>query len=331
MIKDADENLQLLPIGRPISNTSVYLFDKWMKLVPPGVAGELFLGGDGVARGYLNKPGLTEERFKRAVISHSSLVIGSSEKLSPNDRSSILSTNDQWPMTNDRLYLTGDFCRWLRDGNIEFLGRIDRQVKIRGFRIEPGEIENQLLSHECIKKAVVLESQDKIGEKYLCAYIVPTSISSIEALKSQELRNFLLEKLPEYMIPSYFIPLENIPLTASGKIDRKSLPLPMLEVDDTFVSPQDATQERLVEIWSDLLAIEKEKISIDANFFELGGHSLKAVLMTTKIHQRFDTNIAVTDIFKKPTIREIASLIDAFAWTDNPKIDRRRKREDVLL
>jgi len=306
-----------IPIGKPLPNIKLYILDRDGRLQPIGIPGELSIGGMGLARGYLNRPDLTAERFVHD--------LWDSQDYQDGYHRSYMS------YISKRLYKTGDLAQWLPDGNIQFLGRIDQQVKIRGFRVEPGEIENKLQSHECIKEAVVLEREDKTGDKYLCSYIVPTSIGSKEVLKSQELRNFLVEKLPEYMIPSYFVLLENIPLTPSGKIDRKSLPLPVVNADETFTPPQDETQEQLVEIWSDLLAIEKEKISIDTNFFELGGHSLKAVLMTAKIHQRFDTNLPMTDIFKKPTIRGIASVIDAFTWTDNPKINRRGKREEVVL
>jgi amino acid adenylation domain-containing protein len=297
-----------IPIGKPLDNIRLYIVDAHNKLQGVGIVGELVIAGTGLARGYLNRPELTAEKFGETVISHWSSV-----------------------KTNDRLYRTGDLACWLADGNIEFFGRIDHQVKIRGFRVELGEVENQLVSHERIKEAVILLKKDHIGDKYLCAYIVPTHAGLMDALKPKELRNYLSGKLPGYMIPSYFVILEEIPLTTSGKIDRKALPTPIVKVDETFAAPGDETQEKLAAIWSNLMGIKKEKISIDANFFELGGHSMKMVLMMLKIHQTFNSDIPMTEMFKNPTIRGIASLIDALDWTDNPRINTNQEREEMLL
>jgi len=302
-----------IPIGKPLENVRLYILDKYDHLQSIGIPGELCISGAGLARGYLNRPGLTAEKFRRA-------VIRSSDKLS---------INDQCPMTNDRsskLYLTGDLARWLPDGNIEFLGRMDQQVKIRGYRIELGEIKNRLLKNEKIKDAVVVVKGEESKERYLCAYIVSDKEFEISGLQE-----YLSLELPDYMIPSYFVRLEEIPLTPNGKIDRKALPMPMTMVSDTVVPPENATQERLVGIWSDLMGIKKERISIDINFFKLGGHSLKAVLLTAKIHEAFNIKLSLTEIYKNSTIRRIASLIDIRNWVHDGKRDDEKKREEVFI
>ncbi|MCP5050720.1 MAG: amino acid adenylation domain-containing protein, partial [bacterium] len=202
-----DETATFVPIGKPVANTGVYLFDRWMKLVPVGVTGELFIGGHGVARGYLNRPELTAEKF-------------------------ILTASPHSP-----LYKTGDLAKWHRDGNIEFLGRIDHQVKIRGFRIELGEIENQLLTHDSIKEAVVIQRKDKNGDGYLCAYVASAPGPGL-TLDNTELRDYLSHKLPYYMIPPLFVPIDVIPLTPNGKIDRKALPQPRVKQGEEDLSTE---------------------------------------------------------------------------------------------
>jgi acyl-CoA synthetase (AMP-forming)/AMP-acid ligase II len=200
-------------IGKPVMNTDIYIVDKWGKLLQPGAAGEIWIGGVQVGRGYLNRPELTAEKF---VISHSSLVNGA--------------PNDQFPMTNDHLYKTGDIARWHPDGNLEFLGRLDVQVKIRGFRVEPGEIESRLSNYPGIKDVVVVAREEKGGDKYICAYIVSSSAYEISGV-----REFLSKELPDYMIPSYFVRLEKIPLTPSGKVDRKALPPPERATEESYM------------------------------------------------------------------------------------------------
>jgi amino acid adenylation domain-containing protein len=286
-----------IPIGKPIANSTVYVLDRHYQLVPMGAAGELFVGGDGLARGYLNNPELTSEKFVRAVNRRSSLVISSSE----------LSPNDQCPMTNDRLYKTGDLGRWQPDGNIEFLGRIDHQVKIRGFRIEPGEIENQLLKHPDIKEAAVLcnEHQSSDKSRHLCAFAV-----SDQELDTSLLKEFLSGILPGYMIPSLFVQVNKIPLTSNGKIDRQVL----LEMDanrpgEDYQAPKDIIQKKLADIFAGILGLNKDHIGIAANFFESGGHSLNAITLLSAIHREFQIKLTLPDIFQHPGIRELAECI----------------------
>ncbi|MCU0289077.1 MAG: amino acid adenylation domain-containing protein, partial [Acidobacteria bacterium] len=283
-----------IPIGTPITNTMAYIISKYAHLQPIGVTGELCVGGEGITRGYLNNPELTVEKFKRNVISHMSLVTGKSKnntisysslangKFQRDGNSSNL-TNDQCPMTNDYLYKTGDLARWLPDGNIEFLGRHDYQVKIRGFRIEPGEIENLLLKLPGLKAVFVLTDEEENREKYLCAYIV-----SDKDYEPSELREYLANKLPDYMIPSYFIQMEKIPLTANGKIDRKALPnLTTGALSNEYIPPANEFENKLTQIWAKVLGIEEGKISTHQNFFEIGGTSLNLIKQLSLIHKEF--------------------------------------------
>ncbi|MCU0289985.1 MAG: condensation domain-containing protein, partial [Acidobacteria bacterium] len=225
-------------------------------------------------------------------------------------------TNDQCPMTNDRFYKTGDLARWLPDGPpagggsggvIEFLGRIDQQVKVRGFRIELEEIENRLSSYRSIKEAVVVAKEDNAGDRYLCAYIVEDT--SKPKATGEALKEFLAQTLPGYMIPSYFVSLEKIPLNPNGKVNRKALPEPVVLTGDSHVAPRDIIEEKLVNIWSDLLNIEKESISIDANFFQLGGHSLKCSALALKIQKELDVKLSLVETFKINTIRKLSEHI----------------------
>jgi amino acid adenylation domain-containing protein len=326
---DVDESLSRLPVGRPIGNTTVYLFDQWKNPVPLGVVGELYIGGDGVARGYLNNPELTAEKFKRAVIGHSSLVISRSSKLSP---------NDQCPMTNERLYKTGDLAQWLPDGNIEYLGRMDHQVKIRGFRIELREIESQLLKHEAIKETVVIARGDDpgsasgiSGDNYLCSYIVLHSSHSTYSPKS--LREYLSNLLPDYMIPSYFVQVDKIPLTPSGKLDRKALPAPKITSEEKYTAPRTHIERELVEIWSEVLSRDAVnlKIGIDDSFFELGGHSLKATILISKIHKKLDVIVPLVEVFKRKTIRRLSGYIKDARETKYTDIGLVEKREYYAL
>jgi len=263
-------------IGKPLANTKIYIMDSNNNLQAVGVPGEIYLGGGGLARGYLNRPELTAEKFV---------------------------ANPFEP--GERLYKTGDIARWLSDGNIEFIGRMDQQVKIRGLRIELGEIESQLLKHEAVKETVVLAKEDKNGSKYLCAYLV-----SNRELTVKELRERLSQQLPEYMIPSYFIQLEKIPLTPNGKIDRKALPEPdgNIVTGAEYEAPGNETEEKLVEIWQKVLGADR--IGINDNFFDLGGHSLKATSMAAKIHKELNVEVPLREVFKKPTIKGLAEYIN---------------------
>ncbi|NOQ28199.1 MAG: amino acid adenylation domain-containing protein, partial [Bacteroidales bacterium] len=272
---DLDE-VGSVSIGRPLSNYEIYILDKNLKLQAVGVSGELLIGGKGLARNYLNNLELTTEKF----IEH--------------------------PFKEgEKLYKTGDLARWLPDGNIEFLGRIDDQVKIRGFRIELGEIENTLLRYKNIKESVVLvwgQGEDK----YLCAYVVVE-----ETFNKEEIRNYLSEHLPNYMIPTYFVALEKIPLTRNGKIDKKSLLAPEIKAGSDYVAPNNLIETKLVKIWSEVLNVVSKEISTHVSFFELGGHSLKATVLVSRIHKELDVRLELQDIFKYQSIQGQSELISS--------------------
>ncbi|HLP60743.1 MAG TPA: amino acid adenylation domain-containing protein, partial [Candidatus Deferrimicrobium sp.] len=292
------EYSQGIPIGKPIANSTAYVVDKSTHLVPVGVCGELLVGGDGVSRGYLNNPGLTAERFLN--------------------------------FQHSKLYRTCDLARWLEDGNIEFLGRIDQQVKIRGFRIELAEIEAELLKHNLVKETVVIDREDDAGEKYLCSYIVPEEEFELPVLKE-----FLIERLPNYMVPSYFMRLENIPLNPNGKVDRKALPEPVDKTGGDYDAPENEIEEKMAIIWSEVLGIEKSKLSVKANFFDLGGHSLKIMIMIAKIHKVLNVKLELVQIYKTPTIRGIASLIETIHWLNEPEpgiaLEINQESEEIIL
>ncbi len=301
-----------IPIGKPISNSTVYIVDKYNGLLPiRAAAGELCVSGDGIARGYLNDPELTYEKFIENPF-----------------------------VSGEKMYRTGDMARWLSDGNIEFLGRIDHQVKIRGTRIELGEIENQLLKHENIKEAVVIDRQKGAGstdgsegEKYLCAYVVPHRAGAFDnnSSISLELREYLSVRLLNVMIPSYFIQLDKIPLTPNGKIDRRALPEPEIKAGDEYAAPRNRLEEKLVEIWSKILEIEKSLIGIDSHFFELGGHSLKATIMAAKINKIFNVKLPLAEIFKAPTIRGLSEYIKRSGKVPYATIVPAEKKEYYVL
>ncbi len=267
-------------IGRPIGNTEVFILDKFLQPVPIGVAGELHIGGDGLARGYLRRPDLTAEKF----IAH------------PFN-----------PDSDARLYKTGDLVRYLPNGNIEFLGRIDHQVKIRGFRIELGEIESVLRQHSGINETVVVAREDTPGDKRVVAYFVPANGAAPTA---GELRSFLKEKLPEYMLPSVFVMLKSMPLTPNGKVDRRSLPAPVqaeLAPQATFAAPRDSVESRLVQIWEAVLGVRP--IGVKDNYFELGGHSLLAVKLMSRIAQAFGKTLPTATLLQAPTIEQLATIL----------------------
>jgi len=265
-----------IPIGKPVRNSTVYIIDKFAHLQPIGVVGELCTGGDGVARGYLNRPELTKEKFV------------------PNPF-----------IPGEIIYKTGDLAKWLADGNIEFAGRIDQQVKIKGIRIEPGEIEMHLIAIKGIKEAVVIDKEDDgAGDRYLCAYF-----TSEKGVKISELRRILSRSLPEAFIPQYIVQLEKIPLTTNGKIHRKMLPEPEVRIEGEYKAPTNEIEKKLLNIWTAVLGIQQEKISIDANFFELGGHSLRAMTLIAQIHKIFKIKIPLAEIFRLPDIKRLAQYI----------------------
>lgn len=268
-----------IPIGEPIPNAKAFVINQDDQIQPIGVAGELCLSGDLLARGYLNNPELTAERFVEKPLFY--------EK---------------------RVYRTGDLALWTEGGEIEFLGRIDHQVKIRGRRIELGEIQSHLVKHPNIAEAVVNVLNVK-GESYICAYIV-----CLTQLNMNELRAFLSNWLPEYMMPTYFIPIHKIPLTSNGKINYKSLPFPDVSMTDQFVLPSTKEEIILVGIWSELLGVNKDRIGVGDNFFTLGGHSLNVIKMILKIMKEFNVKISIDDVFDAPTVQEIAKCIIRYKW-----------------
>jgi amino acid adenylation domain-containing protein len=318
--KDYQESI---PIGKPIANSTSYIVNESNHLQPIGTAGELWVGGEGVSRGYLNNPELTFEKFINC-----KFQITNKKGLFKRDYMSHMSHMSY-------IYKTGDLARWLADGNIEFLGRIDHQVKVRGYRIELGEIENQLLKHDEIKEAIVIikDAREERGEqetggegKYLCAYMV-----SGKKLDISTLREELSLHLPDYMIPSYFMQIDRMPLTANGKIDKKVLPAPEVKPGKDHTAPRNRLERQLVQLWSMILGIEPGVIGIDSNFFQLGGHSLKASIMMKKIHETFDVKVSLAEIFKTPTIKGIASLIDAYNRAANVKTNTDQKMEEVVI
>ncbi|MCP4149357.1 MAG: AMP-binding protein, partial [bacterium] len=298
----------IVSIGAPLDNTRVFILDRELRLTPPGTTGELCIAGEGLARGYLNNPQLTAEKFV------------------PNPFA--FETQSPTAGNYNYVYRTGDQARWLKNGNIRFLGRIDTQVKIRGFRIEMGEIETRLRELEEIENAVVSALREDIGENYLCAYIVTPSE---EEIQPEELRRKLAENLPDYMIPVYFMRLDSIPLTTSGKVDVKALPKPQKGTIQQYVAPRDHQEEKLAEIWSQVLAVEKEQIGIDTNFFSMGGHSLKATLLTTRIHKEFAVKVPLAEIFKKPDIRGLAQYIKTMEKETYHTIEAAAKKEYYVL
>ncbi len=297
----------LPPIGRAIANTQIYVLDSQLQPAPIGVPGELYIGGTALARGYLNRPDLTTERFIPNPFSDFGLSILDLR----------LGDSTENPKSY-RLYKTGDRARYLPDGNIEYLGRIDNQVKIRGYRIELGEIEAKLSQHQTIQQSVVLVREDVTGHKRLVAYVVPSQESTATLGTSDltsVLRGFLKEQLPEYMVPSAFVLLESLPLTPSGKVDRRALPAPdqTSEPEKDFVSPRDAMELQLTRIWETVLDIEP--ISVRDNFFELGGHSLLAVRLLAEIEKIFGKNLPLATLIQAPTVEQLASILRQQGWS----------------
>jgi amino acid adenylation domain-containing protein len=314
-------------IGTPIANASIYILDESLQPVIPGAAGEICISGTGIARGYLNKPELTAERFKRAVISHLSLVISNSEKSFP---------NDQCPMTNDRsskLYKTGDLGRWLIDennrGKIEFLGRIDHQVKIRGHRIELEQIESLLMKHHNIKEVLVIV-RGEADNRYICAYVVPCTPADFS---SAGIKDFMEERLPYYMVPSHIVPMETFPLTSNGKVNRKALPDPEVTAGDQYVAPRNKMEEKLVQIWAEVLNLDPGVIGIDANFFDIGGHSLRATMLISRLQNELDLKVHLNDFFNSPSIRKLARVLETPSAVPAPKftIDCAAKKDYYVV
>ncbi|GAX45459.1 amino acid adenylation domain-containing protein [Tolypothrix sp. NIES-4075] len=275
-LSKADLHSTASVIGRPIPDLQVYVLDEYQQPVPLGVPGEMYVGGAGVTRGYLNRSDLTAQKFIFNPFNH-----------------------------NSKLYKTGDLARYLPNGELEYLGRIDHQVKIRGFRIELGEIEALLATHPDIWESVVVVREDEPEDKRLVAYVVSNQVQSLTAA---QLRQFLKVKLPEYMIPSAFIVLESLPLTSNGKVDRRALPTPSTTSNsEKFVAPRNQLELQLTQIWSEILKVDE--LGVKDNFFDLGGHSLLAPYLMAQIKQQFGKDISIATFFQNPTIEQLAIIV----------------------
>jgi acyl carrier protein len=286
LVTAADVAGAAVPIGRPLSNSTVWILGPDRKPVPPGVVGELYSGGDGIALGYLNRPELTAERFL------------------PDPFSS---------KPGARLYRTGDLCKLRPDGLVEFVSRLDHQVKIRGFRIEPGEIEILLGRHPSVRQAKIVVRGAGACDKSLVAYVTPVTS---RRPSDEELAGYLRAKLPAYMVPSAFVVLDEFPLNANGKVDTKALPEPATldtrrEDELTAATAEDeptATESTLLELWSEVLGVTA--IRLDDDFFSLGGHSLLGMRLFARIQKSLGVSLPLAVLFKAPTVRRLASVID---------------------
>ncbi len=270
-------------IGRPIANTRIYILDAHHQLQPIGVPGELYIAGDGLARGYFNRPELTREKFV---------------------------ANPFEP--GARMYKTGDLARWLDDGNIQYLGRIDTQVKIRGFRIEMGEIEARLNQHPAIQDSAVIARGEGARKQLIAFYRAKdTQKGQLVRLPHRELRAHLLRTLQEHMIPSAFVSLMAIPLNPNGKVDRRALAAMDIELSSelAYVAPRTETESRLVEMWTEVLKLTPEKIGVNDNFFELGGHSLLATQVMAKIRSQLAVDLPLKTLFERSSIAQLAELV----------------------
>ncbi|TCP67306.1 non-ribosomal peptide synthetase [Baia soyae] len=271
-----------VPIGRPMANMQTYVLNADMQPVSSGISGELWVGGDGIARGYWNQPELTAERFVE---------------------------NPFRPGT--KMYRTGDIVKWLPDGNIQFIGRADHQVKIRGYRIELGEVENRLVQHDAVKNALVLIKEDSQGEKYLCAYVEMSSEAT-----NEDLIEWIAKRLPIYMVPSAFVRVDQLPLTPNGKIDRRALPEPnqsssTVHDKQAYLAPRNELEQTMVKLWEEVLQVEP--IGVLDNFFVMGGHSLKALQLVNKVTKTFDRSLPLSVLFKNPTVALLCEVLQSHA------------------
>ena len=274
-----------VPIGRPLPGRTASILDRYGNPAPVSVAGELYLGGYGLATGYLNRADLTQQRFVPDPFS---------------------------ARPGARLYRTGDLARYLPDGNIEFLGRADDQIKVRGYRVELGEIEAVLAQHPGVRQAIVRAREDAAGNKYLVAYIVPNNqpVSSQGQLGGHDLAQFLRTKLPEYMVPSSVVLLEAMPLTPTGKVDLNALPIPdssQLDREHGYVAPRTTLEQQLADLWASVLGVER--VGVHDSFFELGGHSLLATQLTSRLRQQLGIEMPLRNLFESPTIASLAPII----------------------
>ena len=290
-------SLSTIPIGAPSPNYRIYIVNPLGELAPVGVAGELCIGGEGVARGYLGREALTTEKFVNL----------------PFDG-------------GQRVYKTGDLAAWNPDGTLDFIGRRDFQIKLRGYRIELEEIENRLRRQDGVKAAVVTLYEDATGDRQLAGYLVTD-----EDLDIQDLRKRLSVDLPDYMVPSIMMKIDRIPMTSSGKVNRNGLPEPKFESHDTYCPPGNDIERKLADVWSEVLGIDSDTIGIDADFFEYGGHSLRATILVSMIHKAFDVQVPLAEIFRLPTIREQGAYIAAAAETHFYSIEPAPRKEYYTL
>src|SRR3712207_1600497 len=273
------------PIGRPVSNSQAYVLDEMMRPVPVGVAGELYLGGAGVARGYLGRPELTAERFVPDPFSHK---------------------------PGARLYRTGDLARRSGGGELDFLGRADHQVKVRGYRIALGEVEAALTAHEAVREAVVVARGEAGADARLVAYVVFETDSGPDGDPGRVLKRHLAGRLPEYMIPAWVCVLEALPLTPNGKVDRKALPEPAAVGEGggsaEYVAPRDETEAAIAGIWREVLGVES--VGVEENFFELGGHSLLAMRVASRVREALGAEVSLRALFERPTVSSLAAAVE---------------------
>jgi amino acid adenylation domain-containing protein len=286
-----------VPIGRPISNTRVYVLDRYFNPVPVGVAGELYVGGEGLAREYVNRPELTGEKWVPDGLSGEA---------------------------GARLYQTGDVCRWLQDGRLEFVGRRDDQVKLRGFRVELGEVEAALAEHPVVADAVAMVREDEPGDKRLVAYVVGRAN---EAVSVPELRDYLKDRLPGYMMPSAIVLLDAFPLTPNGKVHRAALPVPGGERQQevSYVAPRSEEERRIAEIWQEILNVQR--VGVQDNFFELGGHSLMATQVISRLRNCFGLEVPLSALFDLPTVGGLARFVKTAGWVTQADAHRLRDEE----
>jgi len=287
-------------IGRPIANTQVYVLSRTLQPVPVGVPGDLWIGGAGVARGYLGRDELTAERFRPDPFQDAD---------------------------GSRMYRTGDVGRYLRDGNLEYRSRVDNQVKVRGFRIELGEIETAVSAHPAIRQAVATVLHPGSGDARIAAYLVP--VDGEEFPSPSEVRNHLRQTLPQYMIPQYFVRVEELPLTPNGKVDRGQLPPPSDDAGllaEAFVDPRSPAERAVAEAWGEVLGVKR--VSADANFFDLGGHSVLAVRAVARLRKELGVAVSLRQLFQAPSVETLAREIEALSGASGASAD---EREDVVF
>jgi amino acid adenylation domain-containing protein len=302
-VRDAAD-LADVPIGRPVPGAEVFVLDRNQQPVPLGVAGELYIGGCGLARGYVGEPAMTAERF----VPHPFCRVPGA-----------------------RLYRSGDLVRLAPEGTLEFLGRVDEQVKLRGFRIEPGEIESVLASSPLVGQAVVMLREDRPGDRRLVGYVVPAPGA---APTGAELRRYLKDRLPEYMVPAAIVALDALPVTSNGKVDRRALPAPDgdRQTEQSFVAPRSDAEQRVAATWCEVLALRD--VSATDNFFDLGGHSMSAMKVASRLSLAFDVEIPVRLLFATRTLSELAARVEAlsaFAGGTHAALDPSAVEDEVVL